>query len=97
MANTTPNKETVRRICLLSGASICYLLVDTGDEYAEVVTDIELPDLENCINELKSWCGMNFRLYTTKQATDYKNKIARIRACGEKILPIQPEEMDKFC
>ena len=108
MANTTPNKETVRRICLLSGASYCYLLVETGDDYVDVFTDIEQLEMDNCINELESWCGMKFRVYAASEDNGNnfgdnngdnngeKNKIAEIRTLGEKILPIRPEEMDKL-
>jgi len=47
MAKTTPNKESIRRICLLSGASFCYLLVDTDNDYVDVLSDLKQEEMEN--------------------------------------------------
>ena len=74
VASTTPNKEIVRRICILSGGSICYIRVDTGDEYVDVLTDIEESNLNNCLQELESWAGMKFRIYTLKNKTPTTKK-----------------------
>jgi len=85
MASTTPNKEIVRRICLLSGASQCYLLVSPGDEYVDVLADIKTNEIKNCISELESWCGMKFRLYSLYDETEY---LKELKKQAEKILPI---------
>ncbi len=86
MANTTPNKESIRRICILHGGSYCILHVDTGAEHVEVLTDITDERLPICEKELEAWCGMKFKLFNEGS----KDKIVKhIRISGEKILPIK--------
>ncbi len=87
MAKTTPNKEAVRRICLLSGGSFCYLLVDTGDEYVDVLSDLKQEALDNCQKELESWCGMKFRVFTTQKNTTEDFIVRNIKSHGEKLWP----------
>ena len=86
MANTTPNKETVRRICLLHGATICRLLINTDDDHVEVLTDISTNKLANFQKEVESWSGMKFRVFNT--TSDIK-KIQKIKLSGEIIFPIK--------
>ena len=86
MANTTPNKETIRRICILHGGSYCFLRVDTGAEYVDVLSDIIDERKQACLEELEAWCGMKFKLYN-EQSLD--EKIKQISTSGEKILPIK--------
>ena len=85
MANTTPNKETIRRICLLHGGTECHILVDTGDDYVDVLSNIENHKIEHCLLELKDWCGMKFQLFNNNSNID---EINRIRNKGVQILPI---------
>ena len=88
MAFTTPNKESIKRICILSGASLCYLRVNTGDEYAEVLTDIKEKELQNCLQSLKDWCGMKFRLYSVLDSSPENIiQINKIKIEGEKLYP----------
>ncbi len=86
MASTTPNKETVRRICRLYGATECYLFVDTGDEAAEVLTNIPDEAIEDCLKELESWAGMKFRISNFSKD---KKEINLILSKSEQILPIK--------
>ncbi len=86
MASTTPNKEIVRRICHLQGATECYLFVDTGDEAVEVLTNIADGAIENCLNELESWAGMKFRV---SNFSKNKKEISLIQSKSEQILPIK--------
>ena len=85
MAHTTPNKETIRRICILQGGTECYIQVNTGNEYVNILTDIENQNLDQCLSELESWCGMKFQLFNEDSESKYTNKI---KLNGEKILPI---------
>ena len=86
MANTTPNKESIRRICILYGGSFCILHVDTGAEHVEVLTDIADERLPICEKELEAWCGMKFKLFNERSNDE---KTEPIRLSGEKILPIK--------
>ena len=88
MANTTPNKESIRRICILHKGDLCYLLVDTGADHVDVFMNITNDRIENCCKELESWCGMKFKLYNEEATYD---QIRRISEFGEKILPIEME------
>ena len=88
MANTTPNKESIRRICILHGGSYCYLLVDTGAEHVDVLTDIDTKSIEACIMELVAWCGMKFKLLNEDSNDVAKERVLNL---GEKILPITME------
>jgi len=66
VALTTPNKEIIRRICHLNGATKCYLYIDTGDEYAEILTNISSEKIGDCISELEQWAGIKFRVFNYK-------------------------------
>ena len=88
MANTTPNKESIRRICILHGGNYCYLLVDTGADHVEVLMNIANNRMESCCKELESWCGMEFKLLNEGSNDD---EIKRVSVSGEKILPIEIE------
>ncbi len=71
MASTTPNKEIVRRVCLLHDATECYLFVETGDEYVEILADIPNEKLSSCLSELESWAGMRFKLYNYQRDKEF--------------------------
>ncbi len=86
MASTVPNKEIVRRVCHLAGATECYLYVKKKDEVVDVLTNITDEEAINCLTELESWSGMKFRLYT--YSSD-KIIIDSLITYGEKILPIK--------
>jgi len=85
VALTTPNKEIIRRICRLNGASKCYLVVDTNDEYVEILTDIPSAKKDICITELEEWAGVKFRIFNFE---DDKDLVSSIKSSGEIILPI---------
>ncbi len=85
MASTVPNKEIIRRVCHLAGATECYLLVETDDEAVEVLTNITDDAIISCLSELESWSGMKFRLFTYSNDKDI---IEKLITNGEKILPI---------
>lgn len=85
MNRTIPNKESVRRVCLLSGASECYISVSTEDEYIDVLANVERKEMKHCLQELENWCGMKFRLHTLYEDTPAS---FQIKSQGEKILPI---------
>jgi len=85
MASTTPNKEIVRRICHLHGATECYLFVETNDERVEVLTDIDDTQIESCLSELESWAGMHFRISNFSSDEEITDEFI---AKSEQILPI---------
>jgi len=86
VVSTTPNKEIVRRICHLHGATKCILLVDTGDVFVEILTNISTDKISSCTNELEQWAGMKFRVYNFSKN---KNTISKVLSKGESILPIK--------
>ncbi len=88
MANTTPSKETIRRICILQGGTECHILVDTGYDYVDVLSDIEDQNFKQCLSDLEAWCGMKFQLFNNHSE---KKHINRIKQDGERILPIKAE------
>ncbi len=88
MANTTPSKESIRRICILHGGSYCFLQVDTGAEHVEVLMNITNDRVKSCREELEAWCGMKFKLINEESTDD---EMKRISLLGEKILPIEIE------
>jgi len=85
MTHTIPNKESVRRICMLHGATDCYLLVDTDNEFVQVLSNIDDDKKAECLNDLVAWCGMKFQIFNMNSK---KVKIHTIKKQGEKILPI---------
>jgi hypothetical protein len=86
VASTTPNKEIVRRICHLHGATKCILLVDTGDVFVEIMTNISTDKIASCTTELEQWAGMKFRVYNFSEDNNMTSKIV---SQGESILPIK--------
>ncbi len=86
MANTTPNKETIRRICLLHGGTKCYILVDTGSAHVDILTNIQNNNSAEFLSELESWCGMKFKVYSENNEVEQNT---RIKQSGEMILPIK--------
>lgn len=72
MPNTIPNKEIIRRISRLFGASKCYLL--SGKEYTEamILVDIKEENIEKITLELREWCGMDIKVYTFKRKSREK-------------------------
>ena len=91
MPSTTPNKEIVRRICHLHGATECHLLVDTGDLLVDVLTNITTDKISNCVIELEQWSGLKFRVYNFDKKNKLDNdKVSNILSRGEVILPIKP-------
>jgi hypothetical protein len=85
MASTTPNKETIRRLCLLHKVSYCYILVDTGTAFVELLSDIKDSNKLLFKGELESWCGMSFQTYNLHSNC---NNISRLKKEGEKIYPL---------
>lgn len=86
MIITTPNKEIVRRIASLYGATFCFMLVVKGSKFIEVHSDINSNKINLCEVELKDWAGMNFKVFNENSE---KEKIDKIKKEGVKILPIE--------
>jgi len=86
MAHTTPNKETIRRLCLLHKVEFCYLLSEKSSEYVDILITLEDQYLEIFEQELESWCGMRFKLFNKKSN---KKDIMRIKNKGDKIYPLK--------
>lgn len=84
MINTTPNKEIVRRITMLHGATFCYMLVSKGSSHVEIHANVVTNKISSCETELKEWSGMNFKVYN-----DYSEEKMRLKNKGIKILPIE--------
>jgi len=82
---TTPNKEIVRRICILHGATYCYMLVIPEKDVVRILVDSDFKDISGIVDELRAWCGIRFEVinYNTDElkSNDLKKR-------GEKILPI---------
>jgi len=72
MTSTVPNKEIVRRVCHLAGATECYLSVKTNDETIGVLTNITDDAITNCLMELESWTGIKFRLHNYSSDKNYR-------------------------
>ena len=85
MANTTPNKETIRRISLLHDATFCYINVSTGDEYVEALANIKTEKMKSYKKKLEAWSGMKFRVYNMHSK---REQVKNLKITGEKILPI---------
>lgn len=41
MVSTAANKETIRRISILNGATYCYILVDSKETHVHVLIDVD--------------------------------------------------------
>ena len=85
MNSIRPNKEIIRRICLLNGGTTCYISHTKGDDFIEVAADIEKNQLINFAIELKEWSGMNYKTYHIDNSTTKEDLLQHI---NEKILPI---------
>lgn len=85
MESITPNKEIIRRICILNGGACCYILHTKGDSFIEVLTDIEYEILNRFSQELSEWTGINYKVYTIKKK-ERRNTI--LKHINNKILPI---------
>lgn len=86
MASTIPNKEIVRRICRLYGATKCYLRNPNNNVAIQILTNISNEKLSSCAKELESWAGMKFQVSNF----DINNKeIEYIIRNSEEILPIK--------
>ncbi len=58
MDSITPNKEIIRRICILNGGTCCYICHTKGDAFIEILTDITEERLNNFSKELSEWSGI---------------------------------------
>jgi hypothetical protein len=85
MDSITPNKEVIRRICILNGGTCCYISHIKGDAFIEILTDITEERLNNFSKELSEWSGINYKVFSLKTPSDNKNEISHI---NNKILPI---------
>ena len=85
MSHTTPNKEIIRRLCLLFRLDYCYLLTDTQTEYVDIFVNISNEKKNEFLEELESWSGMKFRVFNVDSN---KNDIYLIQTKGEKIYPV---------
>ena len=82
---TTPNKEIVRRICILHGATYCYMLVKPENGIVRILVDSNFEDISGIADELLAWCGIRFEVITEISDSLKSNEIIKR---GEKILPI---------
>ena len=89
MANTIPNKETIRRLCLLHKVESCYLLSDTKSVFVDLLIELEDQHTELFRQELESWCGMKFKLFNKNSN---EKDIIRIKNEGELIYPLSEVE-----
>ena len=85
LISTTPNKETIRRICILNGATTCYLYTPEDTPKVMLVIDIKDDKVNSIEEELKSWCGMPFKVYSSLAKCEQTHIIQQH---GVKILPI---------
>ena len=85
MAQTTPNKEIVRRLCLLHGVSECYILSEEDQHHVDVLADIIDNKLDGFNKELEAWAGMSFHVFNKGSKTE---KVEKIIKTGVKILPV---------
>jgi hypothetical protein len=61
--------------------------VATGDEFVDILTDIETSGISKLENELEAWAGMKFRVVSTMSPK--QSDISNIQNNGDKILPIK--------
>lgn len=92
MAKTIPNKESVRRLCLLSGGSFCYILFTAEDDGIAVLSDIQADKIAHCEEELQNWCGMKFRVYSTLLESTSAALINDFQNQGEKLWPVEHDD-----
>ena len=85
MNSIRPNKEIIRRICILNGGTTCYISHTKGDDFVEVLADIEKNQLVSFATELKEWSGINYKTYRIADSTPTERCLQHI---NEKILPI---------
>ena len=85
----TPNKEIIRRICILNGATCCYISHTEGNTFLEILTDIKEEKLNNFSKELKEWSGINYKVYSMDGKNAKERKLGHI---NNKILPITNNE-----
>jgi len=85
MDSITPNKEIIRRICILNGGTNCYISHTTGDNFIEVLADIEQDRLIHFATELKEWSGVNYKTYSINNTPEEQN----FQHINEQILPIR--------
>jgi len=85
MLTTTPNLEAIRRVCHLYKVSICYFKVSETKEHIEIFADISSSNLNAYSQDLESWCGMKFVVYSQSQYPE-TNKIFENK--GRKIYPL---------
>ena len=86
MVSTIPNKEIIRRVCHLHGATKCYLHIPKNSETIEILTNIPNKKILSCENELESWADMKFKVSNFDKNTEEINKFI---SYSEKILPIK--------
>ena len=86
MNSITPNKEIIRRICLLNGGTTCYIAHRKGKQYIEVLSDIKEENLEQFSKELSEWSGVNYKVHSMENKNSEGKLLNHI---NNKILPIQ--------
>jgi tRNA G10 N-methylase Trm11 len=83
MDTITPNKEIIRRICILNGGTYCYISHTKGDNFIEILADIKEEKLTSFSKELSEWSGINYKVYSIHSQAYKKNKLEHI---NDKIL-----------
>jgi hypothetical protein len=81
----TPNKEIIRRICILNGGTCCYISHTRGHAYIEVLVDIEDKKLNQFSQQLTEWTGIDYKVYNINKQDNIRTTLGHI---NNKILPI---------
>ncbi len=85
MDSITPNKEIIRRICILNGGLTCYISHAKGEDFIEVLTDVNEDKLALFATELKEWSGVNYKIYNLNKTAE----TSLLKRINKKILPIK--------
>ncbi|HIO91384.1 MAG TPA: hypothetical protein EYG68_00885 [Leucothrix mucor] len=81
----TPNKEIIRRICILNGGTTCCISRSNNNEFIELLVDIKEDQLKKFTYELTEWTGANYKAYNTSSNAFKAGALSHIK---ETILPI---------
>ena len=82
----SPNREIIRRICILNGGTICYISCKKDHQYIDVLADVAKEKLNDFAKELMEWSGVNYHVYSIHDEPSLKYEHLHI---DEQILPLE--------
>ena len=86
MKPSPPNKEIVRRICILFQIKQCWMTNPSQYEASKLLVSLDNKKIDLFKKELKDWSGINFDVYSVNSKSTFADDI---KLNGIILLPLE--------